>query len=238
MLAACAASQSENSTPTTLAASMAWRSSGASSSSSRATVPTRLAGIAACERVGRHLEMPALAAVREVSLAHQVIDRRHEKQRIAARQSIQDRRRLARDLFSELQIEVVGSLRRRERGCSRSSEVCGRASRSTCVRRSVADAAPESDGRMVARSSSFAGSRRWPRLVRTSIVAGSAHWRSSIHRTSVVCFGEGFERGHDLAQHARGRGHMRPRGEGSRGRRRRAPADAAASSARGAPAWR
>ena len=63
--------------------------------------------------------------------------------------------------------------------------------------------------RSVARSRSFAGSRRCPRLVRTSIVAGSAHCRSSIHRTSVRLIGERFERRHNFTQHARRGGDLR-----------------------------
>ena len=67
------------------------------------------------EGLGRHLEPPALAAVHEVTPAHEVIDRGHEKQRIAGRQLIHHRRRLERQLGSQLQVEIARHLVGRER---------------------------------------------------------------------------------------------------------------------------
>ena len=67
------------------------------------------------ERLGRHLQLPAVPAVHEVSPAHQMVDRRHEKQRIAARQLMHHRCGLARQVGSQLQVEITSDFVGRER---------------------------------------------------------------------------------------------------------------------------
>ena len=115
MSAACAASQRENSTPTTLAALTACRSSEASSSSSRVDCSDQACRDRGFERVGRQLELPAVCALDDMSFSQQVLDGRDQKKRVAACQPVKRPRRLVCHPSPKLQIDEARNVREWQR---------------------------------------------------------------------------------------------------------------------------
>ena len=168
------------------------------------------------EGLGRHLELPAAAAVHEVSPAHEVIDRRHEKQRIAGRQLMHDRGGLERQLGSQLQVEILRHFVGREwlqpelAGMRPREQVGMRPSQ----RRRGGGRVRRPDG------------RQEQELRRIAALAEAVEDvdRGRVRPLNILdpqderrVFGQGLDRRHDLAQHPGSGGDVRARGEGPRG---------------------